>query len=176
MIYSLGCKTIETKSKQFYIAPSANLIGNVWLGDNASIWWNAVLRADNEPITIGNKTNIQDGCVLHTDPGYPIEIGANVSVGHLCMLHGCVIGDGALVGIGSVILNGAEVGTNCLIGANSLITEGKKIPENSLIMGSPGKVIRQVNESDLSQMKQNVQSYVKRSKLYRETLKRSKIL
>ena len=123
MIYSLGSKTIETKGKQFYIAPSANLIGNVRLGDNASIWWNAVLRADNEPITIGNQTNIQDGCVLHTDPGYPIEIGANVSVGHLCMLHGCVIGDGALVGIGSVVLNGAEVGKNCLIGANSLITE-----------------------------------------------------
>ena len=174
MIYSLGSKTIETKSKQFYIAPSANLIGNVWLGDNASIWWNAVLRADNEPITIGKQTNVQDGCILLTDPGFPIEIGANVSIGHLCMLHGCVIGDGALVGIGSVILNGAEVGTNCLIGANSLITEGKKIPENSLIMGSPGKVIRQVNDSDLRQMKQNVQSYVKRSTLYRETLKRSK--
>lgn len=175
MIYSLGSKTIDTESKLFYIAPSANLIGNVRLGNNASIWWNAVLRADNEAITIGNKTNIQDGCVLHTDPGYPIEIGANVSVGHLCMLHGCVIGDGALVGIGSVVLNGAEVGKNCLIGANSLITEDKKIPKNSLIMGSPGKVIRQVNDSDLSQMKHNVESYVKRSKLYRETLKPSKI-
>ena len=175
MIYSLGLRTIETESNQFYVAPSANLIGNVRLGNHASIWWNAVLRADNEPITIGRKTNIQDGCILHTDPGFPIEIGANVSIGHLCMLHGCVIGNGSLVGIGSIILNGAKVGKNCLIGANSLITEGKIIPENSLIMGSPGKVIRQVNDNDLSQMRHNVRSYVKRSKLYHGTLKPSKI-
>jgi carbonic anhydrase/acetyltransferase-like protein (isoleucine patch superfamily) len=175
VIYSLGLRTIETESNQFYVAPSANLIGNVRLGNHASIWWNAVLRADNEPITIGKQTNVQDGCILHTDPGFPIEIGANVSIGHLCMLHGCVIGDGSLVGIGSIILNGAKVGKNCLIGANSLITEGKIIPENSLIMGSPGKVIRQVNDNDLSQMRHNVRSYVKRSKLYHETLKPSKI-
>ena len=171
MIYSLGDKTFSTESDDYYVTDSADLIGAVHLGNKASVWWNAVLRADNEPITVGDNTNIQDGSVLHTDPGFPMDIGANVSVGHMCMLHGCTIGEGSLIGIGSVVLNGAKIGKNCLIGANSLITEGKEIPDNSLVMGSPGKVIREVNEDAIAMMAHNIESYVNRSARYRAELK-----
>lgn len=171
MIYSLGDMTFTTASEDYYVTECADLIGAVHLGDKASVWWNAVLRADNEPITVGDNTNIQDGSVLHTDPGFPMDIGANVSVGHMCMLHGCTIGEGSLIGIGSIILNGAKIGKNCLIGANSLITEGKEIPDNSLVMGSPGKVIREVNEDAIAMMAHNIESYVNRSARYRAELK-----
>jgi len=172
MIYSLGDMKLKTETDDFYIVESADIIGAVYLGDKVSIWWNTVIRADNEPITIGDKTNIQDGCVLHTDPGFPINIAANVSVGHKCMLHGCSIDDGSLIGIGSVILNGAKVGKNCLIGANSLITEGKVIPDNSLVMGSPGKVIRNLDAKAIAMLKRNVTSYVKRASRYKKELKK----
>ena len=170
MRYKLQEKLSNVDESASWVAPSADLIGEVTIGKNSSIWWQAVLRADNEPITIGARTNIQDGCVLHTDPGFPISIGNDVSVGHLCMLHGCTIDDGTLIGIGSIILNGAKIGKNVLIGANSLITEGKHIPPYTLVMGSPGKVIRELSEEQISGLFSNAAGYVQRADLYRNNL------
>ena len=136
-VYNLGNVTPELPNDdEYWIAPNAAVMGRVILKKNASIWWGATLRGDNDPIVIGENSNVQDGSVLHTDTGSPLTIGANVTVGHLVMLHGCTIGDNSLVGIGSIILNGAKIGKNCLIGANCLITEGKEIPDNSLVMGA----------------------------------------
>ena len=170
MKYRLSGNKMSSVGADFWIAPSADVIGRVNLAKNVSIWWQAVLRADNEPINIGENTNIQDGCVLHTDPGFPINIGANVSVGHMVMLHGCTVGDSSLVGIGSIVLNGAKIGKNCLIGANSLIVEGKEIPDNSLVMGSPGKVVKEVSNEQRETLLRNADGYVKRWQLYREEL------
>ena len=170
MRYSLGGQHPQNIDKENWIAPSADLIGSVILSANVSIWWHAVLRADNEPITIGARSNIQDGCVLHTDPGYPMVIGENVSIGHMSMLHGCEIGDSSLIGIGSIIMNGARIGQNCLIGANTLITEGKKIPDKSLVMGSPGKVIREISDEQIEMIEKNAESYVNRWHRYRDEL------
>ena len=156
--------------RECWVAPSADIIGRVAMGAESSVWWQTVLRADNEPITIGSRTNIQDGCVLHTDPGFPITIGNNVSVGHLCMLHGCTINDCSLIGIGSIILNGAKVGKNVLIGAHSLITEGKNIPDNSLVVGSPGRVVRELSEKQIGMLMDNADNYVKRAERYRREL------
>ncbi|WP_246149169.1 gamma carbonic anhydrase family protein [Skermanella pratensis] len=125
---------------------------------------------DNEPITIGENANIQDGSVLHTDPGFPMDIGANVTVGHMVMLHGCTIGEGSLVGIGSIVLNGARIGKNCLIGANSLITEGKEIPDNSMVVGSPGKVIRQLTEDQIAEMRKGADRYVSNWQRFKQYL------
>ena len=172
MIYALGDAALQTASENYWIAPSADVIGSVRLGNNTSIWWNAVLRGDNDPIEIGDNCNIQDGCVLHTDPGFPLALGNNVSVGHMSMLHGCSIGDGSLVGIGSVVLNGAKIGRNCLIGAKTLIGEGKEIPDNSLVLGAPGKVIRPVSLEQLDLLKTIVASYVARWQKYRDQLTR----
>ena len=171
MKYSLKGTKCQIDESKCWIAPSADLIGGVTIGQDSSVWWKAVLRADNEPITIGARTNIQDGCIFHTDPGFPIAIGSNVSVGHLCMLHGCTIDDGCLIGIGSIILNGAQIGKNVLIGANTLITEGKQIPENSLVIGSPGKVIRELTKEQINNLLANAAGYVERTKLYRSHLK-----
>ena len=170
MKYRLADQKMTADGNKFWIAPSADIIGRVILSENASIWWQAVLRADNEPITIGANTNIQDGCVLHTDPGFPVDIGRNVSVGHMCMLHGCTVGDGSLIGIGSIILNGAKIGNNCLIGANSLIVEGKVIPDNSLVMGSPGKVVKDVSPEQIESLQKNADGYVKRWQRYKDEL------
>ena len=166
MRYRLNLERIKAEEPGCWIAPSADLIGRVTIGTQSSVWWQAVLRADNEPITIGARTNIQDGCVLHTDPGFPITIGSNVSVGHLCMLHGCNIGDGSLIGIGSIVLNGANIGKNVLVGANSLITEGKEIPDNSLVIGSPGKVIRKLTEEEIKAVEKNAIRYQNNWKKY----------
>ncbi len=130
----------------YWIAPDATLIGNVIVEEDASIWWKAVLRGDNEPIRVGRGSNVQDGCVMHTDPGFPLTIGAHCTIGHMAMLHGCMIGDNSLIGMGATLLNGATIGRNCLIGANALIPEGKEIPDNSLVMGMPGKVVRTLDE------------------------------
>ena len=173
MKYNLQEKVLNINTSESWVAPSADLIGEVTIGKNSSIWWQAVLRADNEPITIGTRTNIQDGCVLHTDPGFPISIGNDVSVGHLCMLHGCTIDDGTLIGIGSIILNGAKIGKNVLIGANSLITEGKHIPSNSLVVGSPGRVIRELSKEQIRNLYSNAEGYVQRADLYRNNLQSS---
>jgi carbonic anhydrase/acetyltransferase-like protein (isoleucine patch superfamily) len=144
MKYALDGIGVETEGDDYWIAPTAVVIGRVILKKNASVWWNAVVRGDNEPITIGENSNIQDNSVLHTDPGFPLTIGADVTVGHLVMMHGCTIGDGSLVGISSVILNGVRIGRNCIIGAKALIPEGREIPDNSLVLGAPAKVVKTV--------------------------------
>jgi len=166
MIYELENLKPSYLGDSHWIADSADVIGNVQIGLEVSIWWRAVVRGDNEPIVIGDRTNVQDGCVLHTDPGFPIFIGNNVTIGHMCMLHGCKIDNGSLVGIGSTILNGSKIGKNCLIGAHSLITEGKVIPDNSLVMGSPGKIIKELNLDQVKELEKNADGYVERAKLY----------
>jgi carbonic anhydrase/acetyltransferase-like protein (isoleucine patch superfamily) len=166
MIYALGELEPQYSGDSHWIADSADVVGNIQIGLDVSIWWNAVIRGDNELISIGNRTNIQDGCVLHTDPGFPMTIGENVTVGHMCMLHGCQVGSGSLIGIGSTILNGAIIGKGCLIGAHSLVTEGKKIPDNSLVMGSPGKIIRKINSKQIEQIETNAIRYVRRAKRF----------
>ena len=147
-IYTLAdAKPDLPPAGEYWIAPSATVLGRVRLLKNASVWFGATLRGDNEWITVGEGSNVQDGSTLHTDPGAPLTIGKNVTIGHMVMLHGCEIGDGSLVGIGSIILNRTKIGKNCLIGANTLLTENKEIPDNSVVMGSPGKVVRQVDEN-----------------------------
>jgi carbonic anhydrase/acetyltransferase-like protein (isoleucine patch superfamily) len=173
MRYALDGIAVETSDDDFWIAPSAVVIGKVKLETNASVWWNAVLRGDNELITIGVNSNVQDGCVLHTDPGYPLTIGRDVTVGHMVMLHGCTIGDGSLIGIGSVILNGASIGRNCLIGAKALIPEGRVIPDNSVVMGAPGKVVREVSAQQSEGMAAGAAKYVANWRRYRDGLIRS---
>jgi carbonic anhydrase/acetyltransferase-like protein (isoleucine patch superfamily) len=155
---------------EYWIAPTAAVMGNVILKKNASVWWGATLRGDNDPIVIGEGSNVQDGSVLHTDHGSPLTLGANVTVGHLVMLHGCTIGDGSLVGIGSIVLNGAKIGKNCLIGANCLITEGKEIPDNSLVMGAPGKVIRELSPEQAARVALGAAHYVENWKRYKREL------
>ncbi len=167
MIYNFN--NISPKiDKDSWFAPNAVLIGNVTLKKEANIWFNATLRGDVEPITIGEGSNIQDGSVIHTDPGCPAIIGKNVTVGHLVMLHGCEIEDDCLIGIGSTILNKAKIGKNSIIGANTLITENKNIPERSLVIGSPGKVIRQVTDEEIKHIKENADHYVKNFKKYKD--------
>jgi len=144
----------------------ATIIGDVTLEKNTSIWFNATLRGDIENIYVGEGSNIQDGSVLHTDPGYPLKIGRNVTVGHLVMLHGCTIGDNSLIGIGSVILINVKIGNNCVIGAKSLITENKEIPDNSLVVGSPGRVIRKVTDEEVKAIKENAIRYQENLKKY----------
>jgi carbonic anhydrase/acetyltransferase-like protein (isoleucine patch superfamily) len=171
MRYALADVRIRTEGDAFWIAPSAVVIGDVRLETNASVWWHAVLRGDNEPITIGENSNVQDACVLHTDPGTPLVIGRNVTVGHLAMLHGCVIGDNSLIGIGAVILNGAKVGANCLIGAKALIPENKEIPDNSLVMGAPGKVVRRLEQHHVERIRMSAERYVANWQRYRRDLR-----
>ena len=171
-VYNLGDIAPELPSEdEYWIAPTAAVMGNVILKKNASVWFGATLRGDNDPIVIGENSNIQDGSVLHTDAGSPLTIGRDVTVGHMVMLHGCTIGDNSLVGIGSIILNGAKVGKNCLIGANCLITEGKEIPDNSLVMGAPGKVIREVSEGQARVLTASAHHYVENWKRYRRELR-----
>lgn len=170
-VYSLdGKNPILPNYGEYWIAPNASVMGNVTLKKNASIWFSATVRGDNDPIEIGENTNIQDGSVLHTDIGLPLIIGNNVTVGHMVILHGCSIGDNSLIGMGSIILNGARIGRNCLIGANSLITEGKDIPDNSMVMGAPGKVVREVSESQIWFLAGSAQHYVENWKRYHKSL------
>ena len=166
MIYDLK-KNVPEISSDSWVAPNAIIIGKVKLEKNSSIWFNAVLRGDIEKIVIGENSNIQDGSVLHTDPGYPLTVGKGVTVGHMVMLHGCEISDDTLVGIGSTILNKAKIGKNCIIGANTLVTENKTIPDNSLVLGSPGKVIRKVTDDEIKVIRENAKHYVKNSKRYK---------
>lgn len=170
MHYSLDGVRIETDGDAYWIAPSAAVIGKVKLETNASVWWGAVLRGDNELITVGANSNVQDCSVLHTDPGYPLVIGPNVTIGHMVMLHGCTIGEGSLIGIGSVILNGTTIGRNCLIGAKTLIGEGKTIPDNSVVMGIPGKVVKQVTPEMVARTADGVRKYVANWQRYKAGL------
>lgn len=157
---------------EYWIAPDAQVMGDVHLAKNASIWFGTVVRGDNDPITIGENTNIQDNSVLHSDSGSPLTIGRDVTVGHKVMLHGCTIGDNCLIGIGSVILNNTTIGKNCLIGANTLITENKEIPDNSMVMGSPGRVIRQLSEEQIAMITLSAEHYVHNWKRFASSLKR----
>ncbi len=157
---------------EYWIAPTASVIGNVVLKRNASVWFGAVLRGDNDPIVVGEGSNVQDNSVLHTDVGQPLIIGAHVTIGHMVMLHGCTIGDGSLIGIGAIVLNGARIGRGCLIGAGSLITEGKIIPDNSVVMGSPGKVVRTLSDEQAAGIAAGAHHYVENWKRYRAGLTR----
>lgn len=167
--YRLG-DTSPLIAPSAWIAPNATVIGDVRLAENTSIWWNATLRGDNDPIHIGANSNIQDGSVLHTDEGVPMHIGANVTVGHLVMLHGCTVGDGSLIGIGSVILNRAVIGKGCIVGANTLIPEGKVFPDRCLIVGSPGKVVRELSDEEVARLRKSAEHYVHNAGRYRDTL------
>ena len=170
-IYALGDYRLETASEEYWIAPSANVIGRVRLERNASVWWGAVIRGDNELITIGENSNIQDGAVLHTDMGAPLTVGRNVTVGHLVMLHGCTIGDNSLIGIGSVILNNTKIGKNCLIAGNTFIGENKEIPDNSFVMGAPGRVVREVSPELEKTLAWSAHHYVENWQRYRRELR-----
>ncbi len=170
MKYSLGEKS-PTIDDTCFVAPSADLIGNVVMAPNSSVWFNCVLRADNEPIYIGENSNIQDGSVMHVDSNYPINISANVTVGHKVMLHGCSIGENTLIGMNAVVLNGARIGKNCVIGANSLVTENMQVPDGSMVLGSPAKIVKELDDKQIALLKHGAQHYVENSLLYNKLLK-----
>jgi carbonic anhydrase/acetyltransferase-like protein (isoleucine patch superfamily) len=169
MFYDLKDKKLKNSGEN-WIAPNATIIGDVILEKNTSIWFNAVLRGDIENICIGEGSNVQDGSVLHTDPGCPLKIGKDVTVGHMVMLHGCTIGDNSLIGIGAVILNNVKIGKNCIIGAKALITENKVIPDNSLVIGAPGKIVRQVSSEEIKLITENAIHYQENWKKYSITV------
>ena len=170
-IYQLDDKTPQIADSA-WVADNAEVMGDVRLGENVSIWFNTTLRGDNDPITIGDGTNIQDGSVLHTDEGVPLTIGRNVTVGHMVMLHGCSIGDESLIGIGAIVLNGAKIGRNCLVGAGALVTEGKEFPDGSMILGSPAKVVRQLTPEQIEGLRYSAQHYIDNANRYRKGLKK----
>jgi len=170
-IYQLGDDAPEIDASA-YVAESANLIGKVTIEANASVWFGVTIRGDNERITIGANSNVQEGTVMHTDMGYPLVIGNNVTIGHQAMLHGCTVGDGALIGIQAVILNGAKIGKGCLVGAGAVVTEGKEFPDNSLILGAPAKVVRTLTEQDAQRLLASAASYVARGHRYKTDLKK----
>ncbi len=160
-IYALdGQAPILPEPNQFWVAPDAHVIGRVRLGRDVGIWFGAVLRGDNEMIELGDRTNVQEGAMLHTDPGFPMAIGADCTLGHHAILHGCTIGANSLVGMGATILNGARLGSNCLVGANALVTERKEFPDNSLIVGSPAKVVRTLDAAAIESIRQSAAHYV----------------
>lgn len=169
MKYRLGSSHVEAHADS-WVAPNATLVGKVKLEPGASVWFNAVLRGDNELIHIGENSNVQDGTVMHTDMGFPLNIGTGVTIGHNAMLHGCTVGDYSLIGINAVILNGAKIGKYCIIGANSLIGEGKEIPDGSLVMGSPGKVVRELTEPQKKMLEASAAHYVHNAQRYARDL------
>ena len=170
-VYALGEMIPEISEEGAWVAPDAAVIGRVKLLARSSVWFGAVLRGDNELITLGEDTNVQDGSVLHTDMGFPLTLGRGVTVGHKAMLHGCTVGDYSLVGIGATILNGAKIGKNCIIGAHALITEGKEIPDGSVVMGAPGKVVKQIGEGVDVMLKASADHYAENAATYAAQLK-----
>ena len=171
MIYILGDRRLETADGEHFIAPDAQLIGSVKLGRRASVWFGCILRADNDRIVVGDGSNVQDGTVIHTDPGNPTEIGRNVSIGHRAMLHSCQIGESSLIGNGAIVLDRVRIGRHCLIAAGALVPPDKEIPDGSVLMGSPGKVVREVSERDLAMMKQAAEHYKISQQEYRRELR-----
>jgi carbonic anhydrase/acetyltransferase-like protein (isoleucine patch superfamily) len=170
-VYAIGSKTPQISASS-WIAPNATVIGSVTLGAGSSIWWNSVVRADDEAISIGTNCNVQDGSVLHADPDVPLTLVDNVTIGHMAMLHGCTVGEGSLIGIKAVILNRAIIGKGCLIGANTLIPEGKVIPDYSLVVGSPGRVLRTLSEEEVARLRATASHYVEAWQCYRDELQR----
>lgn len=171
-LYELDGIRVSTPGEgRFWIAPSAVVIGKVILEEDASLWFGTVVRGDNEPIRIGARSNVQEGCVLHTDPGFPLTIGADCTIGHMVMLHGCTIGRGSLIGIGSIILNGVKIGEECLVGANTLIAEGKEIALRSMVLGSPGRIVRQLTDEDVKRFSGAAGRYVANWKRFAAGLK-----
>ena len=170
-IYQLDDIT-PTIAPTAWVADSAQVIGNVELGEGASVWFGAILRGDNERLTVGAGTNVQDGTVVHSDHGYPVTLGANVTVGHQVTLHGCTVGDGSLIGIQAVVLNGAKIGRNCLVGAGSLVTEGKEFPDGSMIMGTPAKVVRELTPEQIEGLRQSARHYVDNARRFKAGLKK----
>ncbi len=162
-----GAFTEPSVVSSAWVAPNASIIGQVFLAAHSSVWFHAVLRGDNEPITVGERSNIQESAVLHVDPGYALTIGNDVTVGHQAMLHGCQVGHGSLIGIQAIVLNGAIIGESCLIGAGSLISEGKVIPPRSLVMGTPGKVVRELTDQEVAGLFNSAAAYVQRSEQFR---------
>ena len=172
-IYELDGQAPEFPDEgQYWVADNATLIGRVRLKDDTSVWFGAVLSGDNEWIELGSRSQIQDNATLHTDPGFPLTIGANCVIGHNVILHGCTSGDESLVGMGAIMLNGSRIGRNCLVGAGAVVTEGKTFPDNSLIVGAPARVIRTLDEKAAEAIRGGADIYVRRSKLYAKTLKR----
>ena len=170
-VYSLDDKT-PALADDVWVAESASVIGNVAMHEGSSVWFGAVVRGDNEPIEIGKRSNVQDGSVLHSDPGSPLHIGEGVTLGHQVMVHGCTIGDNTLIGIGATILNGAKIGKNCIIGAHALITEGKVIPDGSMVMGAPGKVVKELTPPQIMMLQGSAEVYVQNAKRFKAGLKR----
>lgn len=161
-IYRLGERIPQLPAPdRYWVAPDANVIGSVTLGEDVGIWFGATLRGDNEPITVGRGSNIQEGTMVHADAGFPATIGEDCTIGHHAIIHGCTIGDGSLIGMGATVLNGAKIGKNCLVGANALITEGKEFPDNSLIVGSPARAIRTLDDKAIAALKTSAENYVK---------------
>lgn len=171
MIYALdGIAPEFAADGDYWIAPSAQLMGKVRIDSGASVWFGAVLRGDNELIHVGAGTNVQENSILHTDLGFPLTIGVNCTIGHKAMLHGCTIGDNSLIGMGATVLNGAVIGKNCLIGANALITEGKVIPDGSLVMGAPGKVVRELDQTAILGLTKSAEGYQMNMRRFRKGL------
>jgi len=168
-LYALGDRH-PTIDPDAWVAPDANVIGRVILGAGASVWFGATLRGDNEPITVGDGTNLQENAVCHTDMGFPLTIGRDCTIGHKAMLHGCTIGDETLIGMGATVLNGAKIGRNCLIGAGALVTEGKEIPDGSLVMGAPGRVVRQLDEAAIAGLRLSAKGYQDNARRFRADL------
>jgi carbonic anhydrase/acetyltransferase-like protein (isoleucine patch superfamily) len=162
-------------SGEYFVAPGARLIGRVILREGASVWFNAVLRGDNEPIEVGEGANVQDGCVLHTDPNCPLTIGAHATIGHMAILHGCTIGEGSLIGMGATILNRARIGKGCLIGANALVTEDKEIPDGSMVLGAPGKVVKTLDAEAREKLLESAARYRWNARRYRAGLTRTNV-
>ena len=170
-LYAIGERRPKLVGADHFIAPDATLVGDITLQAEASIWFQVVIRAENDRITLGENCNVQDASVLHVDPGYPLTLGPNVSIGHKVMLHGCTVGDGTLIGINSVVLNGARIGRSVLVGANTLITEGKQIPDGVLVVGSPGKIVRELRAEEKERLLGIASGYVERSRHYQRELK-----
>ena len=171
-LYSLGDRVPETPAPdRYWIAPDANVIGAVTIGEDVGIWFGTTLRGDNERITVGRGTNIQEGVMVHSDPGFPATIGEGCTIGHHAIVHGCTIGDNSLIGMGATVLNGAKIGKNCLVGANALVTEGKEFPDNSLIVGSPAKAIRTLDEAAVEGLRRSAENYVANWKRFSRELK-----
>jgi len=170
-LYQLGDVTPDIADTA-WVADSAQVIGNVTLSENASVWFGAILRGDTERITIGKNSNVQDGTVIHADPGYPATLADGVTVGHRVMLHGCTVGEGSLIGIGAVLLNGAKIGKHCLVGAGALVTEGKEFADGSMIIGSPAKVVRMLTPEQIEGMKRSALHYVENARRFKAGLKK----